>query len=46
MRCIECGTFPFCKYIENPQEKACEKFEKRNLEQLVKIIDRLERSKK
>ena len=25
MRCIECGKFPFCEFIENPQEKACER---------------------
>ena len=25
MRCIECGKYPFCRFIENPQEKVCEK---------------------
>ena len=25
MRYIECGKYPFCEFIENPQEKACEK---------------------
>ena len=30
-RCIECGKFPFCKFIENPQKEACDKSIKKTL---------------
>ena len=45
MRCIECGKYPLCEFINNPQKEDCEKSQKRKLEQLVKIIDKLERRK-
>ena len=31
MRCIDCGKFPFCEDIKNPQDIECEKSVKRPL---------------
>ncbi len=36
MKCINCGKYPFCNKIENSQQKACEKFIKREFSVEVK----------
>ena len=40
MRCIKCGKYPLCEFIEDPQREDCEKQVERPLE--VEIHERKE----